>query len=692
MESLMNCVSLRVTYSGGKSRMLQLQSHGGYTWLFSDVMNGLRVKLSLQTQDGTVYVLRMETISPSSDCFASDCAFTVLLQDFPTGNYFSNHLVGEYWCRPFFGENIAECPADTQALLLRRKEGAFYYLLAACDAEYKSIMSGAESGLEIKVFSGDPRLRLCNACLLFLAEGTDPFKIAESCTAYGLEQLHADCLPKAQRVYPAVLEYLGWCTWDAFHIRVNAQGVLEKCAELQEQKIPIRWVLLDDMWADVPGLNDIPEDCGFLDMLHAMQKCSLHDFEADKKRFPTGLQHCIEQIKTRFGLQVGVWHPTTGYWHGIQPDGVVAKALAEMLITVADGQLIHGAEYEQAFAFYDAFHAFLEACGTDFVKVDNQGFLAKYYRNILPVGRAARNVHRAIDASAERHFNGALINCMGMPVESWWNRPHSAVARCSGDFMPEDHAWFIRHLLQCAYNSYVQGTLMYCDWDMWWTDDSQALRNAVLHAISGGPVYISDPCGRSKADILAPLVFQDGRILRCDRPAMPTADCLTVDPQHTGAPLKLWTVANGCGVLCALNLDAQAGTVQGAFVPHAVFGDMAEEYLLYDAFSHEARTVGKYTEIPLQLRTADDLGLFILIPLREGITPIGLTDKWIAPKSIVAHSYQSFTLYEGGICKFFTRDPVTKVFVNGKAAHYHRAGNIYTIDCTGIQQPLIEVK
>ena len=54
------------------------------------------------------------------------------------------------------------------------------------------------------------------------------------------------------------------------------------------------------------------------------------------------------------------------------------------------------------------------------------------------------------------------------------------------------------------------------------TNDPQALKNSVLRAISGGPIYVSDKLGESQADMLRPLTLSDGRILRTDRPAVPT--------------------------------------------------------------------------------------------------------------------------------------------------------------------------
>lgn len=116
----------------------------------------------------------------------------------------------------------------------------------------------------------------------------------------------------------------------------------------------------------------------------------------------------------------------------------------------------------------------------------------------------------------------AMINCMGMGSEDMWNRSVSPISRCSDDFQPENREWFIKHILQCAYNCLVQGQFYYCDWDMWWTDDGQAAKNSILRAISGGPVYVSDTYDRSRAEILKPLCLEDGRILRCDKPAVPT--------------------------------------------------------------------------------------------------------------------------------------------------------------------------
>ena len=70
----------------------------------------------------------------------------------------------------------------------------------------------------------------------------------------------------------------------------------------------------------------------------------------------------------------------------------------------------------------------------------------------------------------------------------------------------------------------------------------QAEKNSILRAISGGPIYVSNQIGRSRRDLLMPLVLEDGHILRCDRPGMPTAECIFENPINSG---KIFKIQNG---------------------------------------------------------------------------------------------------------------------------------------------------
>ena len=276
----------------------------------------------------------------------------------------------------------------------------------------------------------------------------------------------------------------------------------------------------------------------------------------------------------------------------------------------------------------------------------------RYYKKLAPVGQVARQFHDAMEASVGQHFDNQMINCMGMASEDMWNRSVSPISRCSDDFLPENKAWFTKHILQCAYNCLIQGQFYTCDWDMWWTDDGQAVKNSILRAISGGPIYVSDTLGRSRAEIFRPLVLEDGRILRCDRPAMPARDCLTADPVRSGSVFKLQNLCNGSGILAAFNLDEQEKPVDGFISPRDVEGLTGEEFAVYEHFSGACRILKPDERIPLTLADSGDFRLYVIVPLRNGCGMIGRTDKFISPATVRYDSSGRGELVEAGPCAY----------------------------------------
>ena len=555
----------------------------------------------------------------------------------------------EYWCKPCFCSKTEEVPEETQMLLYQKQDGMFGIILPVVSEEYKCTLHGGRTGLLAEVYSWYYGKNQCYTLAFVWGEDKDPFSLLERLTAYAVSLLENCTLLRPKREYPELFEYLGWCSWDAMQIRVSEKGLLEKCAEFAEKGIPVRWAILDDMWAESKQLKKLQDKSG-TEMFEGMHDSMLYSFEADSERFPNGLAHCVAEMKKTI-QNIGIWHPTKGYWRGIDPQGLIAREYQDLLIETGDGRLVHGWEYEKAYAYYHAFHTYLENCGADFVKIDAQSFLKGFYKGRAPIGKLAREQHRAIEDSVQNHFEGRLINCMGMASENMWNRPYSAVCRCSDDFQPENREWFIQHILQCAYNSMVQGQFLWCDWDMWWTDDSQAVKNSVLRAISGGPIYISDKIGRTRKEVLMPLMYQNGRIIRCDRPAMPTADCLTDNPTTSGRIFKLQTVCRHGGVLAVFHLDGCGDRpVSGGISPMDIPGLCGDEFALYEHFTKEFDVLKREETRPVQLAHHDDLRLYTIVPLQAGNGVIGRTDKYISTGTVSIKSDGGYVLEEEGPC------------------------------------------
>ncbi len=615
-----------------------------YTNLTDDTQ-GIQPHITVREMDGVQAVTVDVTAAACLDAdFGVGVELTIPLLDSWTANY----RRCEYWCRPAFGTTLESVPEHTQGFIYKLTDGRFGVMLPVVSEQYKCELVGNEDGtLCLRLFSWCDTLTECHALAMMTAEGDNPFALLKQCTKTALALLDHGVKMRDERPYPASMDYLGWCSWDAMQIRVCEQQLLEKCEEFKEKNIPVKWAILDDMWGHVEDFYG-KEYTTFGEMLQIMHDARLDSFAADPRRFPHGLDGCIDRMKA-YGLTVGMWHPTTGYWRGMNPDGAGVKAVgADAFITAPSGHYIHSWEQDKAYRFYDAYHRYLSDCGAAFVKVDNQSMTRRFYKGLAPVGEVARNFHAAIEASAQKHFDGVMINCMGTASEDMWNRTDSPISRCSGDFMPEDAAWFRTHITQCAYNGLIQGQFYHCDWDMWWTDDEQAEKNSVLRAVSGGPIYVSDKIGRSRREVLMPLVLEDGRILRCDRVGVPTADCLTTDARENGRAFKIQNICGNSGVVAVFNLDEHGNAVTGTISPQDVDGLVGDRFAVYEHFSRQMTLVGAQESVDITLDNIDDFRLYILVPVVDGFAAIGRVDKFIAPKTVAAVDGRRVTLVEDG--------------------------------------------
>ncbi len=635
-----------ICMAGDDSGRLYLE-RGRCKGQYSAKLGKLSASLKLSEEKlGELTVVRLKA-SVKGAKFSPDCAVALEIPSLgELDGLFANFQNCMHWCRSSFDTDLTKLHERTMSLLVKNAGGRYGYILPLVDDSYKTLIRGAQGGMELYTFANISDGDSFDQLICVYGEGDEPYKLMHDVAELALEKLANGTALRENRRYPEIFEYLGWCSWDALEIRVSTEGLLEKCEEIRAKNVPIRWAILDDMWAECDKLREIPDDLNrSTGMFAVMHSSKIRSFEADPKRFPTGLADCIRQMK-EYGLKIGMWHPTSGYWAGIDPESELAKTYKDYLVTTENGRLMPSPEFEKAFGFYSAFHDFLKGCGTDFVKIDNQGFVKDNYRNILPIGKAARNIQRALASSVGGHFDNDIIECMCMAPENMFNRPTGAVARCSGDFQPENRAWFIRHILACSYNSLVQGMFYWGDWDMWWTDDEQAVKNSVLRAISGGPIYVSDKIGRTNPEILEPLAYSDGRILRCEAPAVPTLDCLVSDPEVNGRIFKVKNNYEVGGVIAAFNLDKEERPVVGTI--DALELGICGKVALYEHFTGEVAILGEGEKLDVTLENHDDFKLYTIVPMKDGIAMLGLIDKFNSPMAVREVFDGVYDLHEGG--------------------------------------------
>ncbi|MBR4910399.1 MAG: alpha-galactosidase [Clostridia bacterium] len=637
----------------GKRYPLKLKSQSGDTLEFEEQALGITFSASVATYGKIRYLKYKAEYNPHGlgeipgrNHFDYECTVGLHVKGIRgVKRFFATYNKSEFWVHPFFGE-LNALPEFTQAILTQN--GSDYsFFTTLCDKEFVSTIKGFHDGFDIYVWNNCLPDSVDTVALTW-GRGNDPYTLPFKVNKETFLLLGKTPVMRTDKEYPGVFEYLGWCSWDAFHMEVTHADLINKAREFKEKGIPVRWFILDDMWGDVPN-NNIP----------TMQSRELNSFEAAPDRFPKGLNGIVKELKENYNLKVGLWHPATGYWHGINPNSPLAKEYKDYLFWSTKKQLIPRYERDVIEEYYDRQHGFYSECGVDFMKVDYQSHLRWYEKLAMPIGKAADNFHNAVERANNKYFGGALINCMGMATENFWNRK-SAVCRFSGDFCPESRKWFSGHILQCAYNSIVQGSVYYGDWDMWWSDDTQAIKNSVIKAMSGGPIYVSDKLGRSKKNVIMPTVFSDGRIIRLDSPARPSPDCLFEDARESGRAFKLFNTHNESGIIAVFNIDKDERPVFADITAADMLIDENKEYCVYDWFSEAAFRISGKDSFRIELKNYDEFKLYIFAPLKDGKAVIGLKNKYMSPATYKISSSGEAVPLDVGELLIFNSDELSE--------------------------------
>jgi raffinose synthase len=678
----------RLTYQScdTTSGVSKLGAYDEYTLLFED---GAVVKVSLRLRCYEDIVIgfvegRIASENPllRRKSFSAKESIAITVDEIESiHSLMANYQHNDWWTRPHFDPDLTKLPAQTISLLWQ-SDSAYYRLLPVSGPVFGTDLKGGGGpegqGLSVVLSSYQGGLQREEALAFVLGAGTDPYVLADRTTDVALKELDYPVLPRERKTYPDVLDYLGWCSWDAFYQKVDEQGVLAKAEEFNNLGLPVRWMMIDDGWSTITDGK-------------------LQALDANQEKFPQGLAHTVSMLKEQNGVKwVGVWHTIVGYWGGIHPESTLAKSLGNYLYQTADGSLIPYPDPALGFGFWHAWHGYLQRQGIDFVKVDSQAAINNFLQYERSIGASASAAHQAIEASVALHFNSTMINCMGMAAENIWHRPKSAVSRNSDDFMPKSQSGFREHALQNAYNSYYHGSFYWGDWDMFWTINHDDQQNAVLRAISGGPVYISDPLGQTNPLILMPLIYNDGKLIRCERTAVPTLDCLTKDPVRNAIPLKIWNYAGEAGIIAAFHIGEEGKVLESSLSSADIPALSDKRVVFYEHFSQECKVIEAGESLAFILEP-EACKLFLLIEIKGRVTPLGLINKYASPHAIISQwskeGSDTIRLREGGRFAFHMSGEPTKVLANGEEQQVISMGNdVFEIVCDHfLQEVVIEI-
>lgn len=591
------------------------------------------------------------------------------------------------------GSSGRDIPFETQFLIVEGTDGlqstgdgageqpvVYTVFLPILEGSFRAVLQGnADDELEICLESGDPDVESFEGShLVFVGAGSDPFEVITNSVKV-VERHLQSFSHREKKKMPDMLNWFGWCTWDAFYTNVTAQGVKEGLQSFEKGGVSPRFVIIDDGWQSVAmdpvGIACLSDNsANFANRLthikenHKFQKNGREGHREDDPA--KGLAHIVNEIKGKHELKyVYVWHAITGYWGGVRPGvagmehyeskmqqpvsspGVKKNEPCDALdsITTNGMGLVNP---EKVFSFYNELHSYLASAGIDGVKVDVQNIL-----ETLGAGHGgrvllARKYQQALEASIARNFpDNGIISCMSHNTDNLYSSKRSAVIRASDDFWPRDPASHTIHIASVAYNTVFLGEFMQPDWDMFHSLHPMAEYHAAARAVGGCAIYVSDKPGNHDFSLLKKLVLPDGSILRAKLPGRPTRDCLFSDPARDGKSiLKIWNLNEHSGVIGAFNCqgagwcqvgkknlihDEQPGTVTGVIRAQDVgyLGKVADhswngDVIVYSHVGGEVVYLPKMASLPVTLR-AREYEVFTVVPLKQlpngaSFAPIGL--------------------------------------------------------------------
>jgi len=482
-------------------------------------------------------------------------------------------------------------------LLLPIVEGAFRACLESgkVDDYVDMVVESGSSAVRGAVFRSS----------LYLHAGDDPFELVRE--AVRVVRAHLGTFRTMdEKTPPPIVDKFGWCTWDAFYLKVHPEGVWEGVRRLSEGGCPPGLVLIDDGWQSICHDDDDPASgAEGMNRTSAGEQmpCRLIKFQENHKfrdYKQGGLGAFVREMKAAFPTveQVYVWHALCGYWGGLRPGvqglppaKVVAPRLSpglqRTMEDLAVDKIVNNGvglvDPKRARELYEGLHSHLEASGIDGVKVDVIHLLEMLCEEYGGRVELAKAYFSGLTESVRRHFGGNGVIASMEHCNDFMLLGTEAVAlgRVGDDFWctdpsgdPNGTFWLQGcHMVHCAYNSLWMGNFIHPDWDMFQSTHPCAAFHAASRAVSGGPIYVSDSVGQHDFALLRRLALPDGTILRCEGYALPTRDCLFADPLHDGRTvLKIWNVTRFAGVVGAFNCQG------GGWSPEARRNKCFSEY------------------------------------------------------------------------------------------------------------------
>lgn len=562
-----------------------------------------------------------------------------------TGVVHASHFLGGPWgaphqTAPAWVQSLADAPIRTQYALWQEQSGEWGAVIPLVGGGLRCYLSGGGGKLVATADSLMEGFAPKRAPMFVIGWGPDPFKLTRDVYTFAFQTMHAEDplvigRPRWEKAYPNSYRYIGWCSWNSYYRNISQEKLIRHAKLFKESGFPLRMMLIDDCWMQV---NRHTMDPGQQNRLY------LTGLDADPKTFPGGMAETVRILKEDYGIGfVGLWHTFEGYWRGVELGSAADVAGAIMPYNQEAG--IPDPRSEAGFGFWDAYYQVLAGAGVDFVKVDNQGPMLTMLNGQVPgsfaMGRAQDNFQRA----AAKYFKSDVMNCMEMNIDVVYHWRDTNLGRSVVDYVPWSYVDPRTNVLTNIYNTMWFGNVSWPDYDMFMSSDNHVEYYTASHALSGGPVYITDYLGNEHWEVLWPTIYADGEVIRADEPGLPTRQILLENTYASGKPVMMWSRTGAGGALGLWNSNALFLPVRAEVGPADIEGLEGESFVTYEYFSKKLRVLRAGERFPVRLGPWG-AQVYTVWPVTDGFAPLGLIEKYLSGGAVaeVSRSAEGVTV------------------------------------------------
>jgi raffinose synthase len=318
-----------------------------------------------------------------------------------------------WWTTHWVGDSGRDVENETQLMVLDRSGSGsggrpYVLLLPIVEGAFRACLESGkvDDYVDMVVESGSSAVRgAAFRSSLYLHAGDDPFELVRE--AVRVVRAHLGTFRTMdEKTPPPIVDKFGWCTWDAFYLKVHPEGVWEGVRRLAEGGCPPGLVLIDDGWQSICHDDDDPASgAEGMNRTSAGEQmpCRLIKFQENHKfreYKQGGMGAFVREMKAAFPTveQVYVWHALCGYWGGLRPGApglppakVVAPRLSpglqRTMEDLAVDKIVNNGvglvDPERARELYEGLHSHLEASGIDGVKVDVIHVSHSFFVNVI---------------------------------------------------------------------------------------------------------------------------------------------------------------------------------------------------------------------------------------------------------------------------------------------------------------------